>query len=81
MSGTYQPMEGEENGDGVVPVVNPEDDGVTSDNQLSCDTQNLSSNQPESISQNDTNLHDANETQLSMLCIIRHGFSIVMCVL
>ncbi|XP_048757668.1 PDZ and LIM domain protein 1-like isoform X1 [Ostrea edulis] len=65
MSGTYQPMEGEENGDGVVPVVNPEDDGVTSDNQLSCDTQNLSSNQPESISQNDTNLHDANETQLN----------------
>jgi hypothetical protein len=69
MSGTYQPLEGEEGENGVVPVVNSEADGVTTDNQLSCDTLNSSSNQPESISQNDTNLHDGNETQLSMLCI------------
>ncbi|XP_061175633.1 PDZ and LIM domain protein Zasp-like [Saccostrea echinata] len=68
MSGTYQPLEGEDNPEGVVPVVNSEADDVTpvtSDNHLSCDTQNLSSNQPESISQNDTNLHVANETKLT----------------
>ena len=70
MSGTYQPLEGEEASDDAVPVVSSEADDVTpvtSDNPLSCDSQNSSSNQPESTSQNDTNSHDANESKLSML--------------
>lgn len=70
MSGTYQPLEGEETTDDAVPVVNSDDADVTpvtSDIQLSCDSQNSSSNQPESTSQIDTNSHDANESKLSML--------------
>lgn len=68
MSGTYQPLEGEETTDDAVPVVNSDDADVTpvtSDNQLSCDSQNSSSNQPESTSQIDTNSHDANESKLN----------------